>query len=226
MDFWYEVPLAAFALRSAGPPGEKDRIGSAALVTQLARDTPFGVREWPVGGARRQGETVEEVARALTVHWRAGTPLVVMDAPYGLTLLDRELRRIRGSRLTDYLGLSSVCVLDPRVLDHHLDRALAVSRSLPELCAHYGVPAQEAETERAGPGAVEDAAAALSVVRCLGRSFAPGLSCRSPAELHALQAVWYAAQTRGPTPWFALGGMARAVRPAWPLRMEKGRYIG
>ncbi|WP_430542525.1 3'-5' exonuclease [Streptomyces iconiensis] len=225
MDYWYEAPLAAFALRSAGPPVEDDRIDSAALVTQPAHDAPFGVREWPVGAARRQGEAMEKVARALTVHWRAGTPLVVADAPYALTLLDRELHRTRGARLTDYLALSSLCVLDPRVLDHHLDRARPVSRSLPELCARYGVPEPDTGTG-AGTGSAGDATAALRVVRRLGSGFAPRLSRLSPAELHTLQAVWYAAQAHGPTPWFALGSAGRTVRPAWPLRMEKGRSAG
>lgn len=65
---------------------------------------------------------VEEIARALAEQCAAGRPLVVMNAPFDLTLLDRELKRHRASSLGPYLQNSPLCVLDPRVLDKHLDR--------------------------------------------------------------------------------------------------------
>ena len=45
-----------------------------------------------------------------------------MNAPFDLTLLDRELRRHRAASLSHYLGQNPLRVLDPRVLDKHLDR--------------------------------------------------------------------------------------------------------
>ncbi|MFG3256463.1 3'-5' exonuclease [Streptomyces sp. NPDC048172] len=222
MMFWYEAPLAAFALRSTRTPlsrlpfdAENDRMTAAALVTQLAPGAPTASRGWQVESAPVPAWSVEEQARALAAQESSGTPLVVMNAPYDLTLLDRELRRLRGTRLADHLGRASLCVLDPLVLDKHLDRTRGGRRALPDLCAYYGVPLPPPD------GDAESAArAGLEVVRALGRHHAPRLSCHSPAELHTLQAVWYGAQARGTAPWFASGRTERQVDPAWPLRPE------
>ena len=48
-------------------------------------------------------------------------PLVVMNAPFDLTLLDRELRRHRASSLDSWFESTTLRVLDPRVLDKHLE---------------------------------------------------------------------------------------------------------
>ncbi|NGO68036.1 3'-5' exonuclease [Streptomyces boncukensis] len=219
MTLWYESPLAAFALRSrrSGPPGSRgdaalDRIAAAALVTQQAPGAPPTARRWVVPAGHRRAAALDVQARALAAQESAGTPLVVPNAPYDLTLLDRELDREHGARLADYLGGASLCVLDPVVLDRRLDRARHC-RTLPELCRRYGVPPPED-----GGGEVTAACAALAVVRALGRHHAPRLSAVSPAELHTLQAVWYAAQARGLAAWFAREGSERPVDPAWPLR--------
>lgn len=157
---------------------------------------------------------MEEIARLLGEQAAAGRPLVVMNAPFDLTLLDRELRRHRASALGRYMESSSLCVLDPRVLDKHLDRYRKGRRTLTDLCAHY-----EVELEGAHDAAA-DAQASLDVVRAVGRRFASRLERLSPAELHTLQAVWHAAQARGLQAWFARSGNPETVDPAWPMRTE------
>ncbi|MBT2441448.1 3'-5' exonuclease [Streptomyces sp. ISL-36] len=236
MTHWYEGPLAAFDTETTGVDVEEDRIVSAALVVQ---DTAGGrprITRWlvnpgiPVPAAatevhgltddhlRRNGRwpapVMEEVARALAEQCAAGRPLVVMNAPFDLTILDRELRRHRASSLGRYLETAPLCVLDPRVLDKHLDRYRKGRRTLTDLCAQYGVQLDGAHD------AAADAAAALDVVRAVARRFASRLERLSPAELHTLQAVWHAAQARGLQAWFARNGTPEAVDPAWPLRPE------
>jgi DNA polymerase-3 subunit epsilon len=157
---------------------------------------------------------MEEIARALAEQCAAARPLVVMNAPFDLTLLDRELRRHRASSLSRYLDRSPLCVLDPRVLDKHLDRYRKGRRTLTDLCAHYEVVLDGAHD------AAADALAALEVVRAVGRRFNARLERLSPAELHTLQAVWHAAQARGLQAWFARSGAPEAVDPAWPLRPD------
>ncbi|HEX5566719.1 MAG TPA: 3'-5' exonuclease [Streptomyces sp.] len=236
MTVWYEGPLAAFDTETTGVDPERDRIVSAALVVQDAPNAPVRTRNWLVDPGvpvperatavhgltgehlrehgRRPAEVVGEVARALVAQRAAGRPLVVMNAPFDLTLLDRELRRHRGTSLTRCTDSSPLCVLDPRVLDRHLDRYRKGRRTLADLCGHYGV-------ELAGAhDAAADATAALRLVREVGRRFAPRLSPLSPAELHTLQAVWHAAQARGLQAWFARRGSEEEVDPAWPLRPE------
>ncbi|MFC8920362.1 3'-5' exonuclease [Streptomyces sp. NPDC047821] len=234
MTLWYEGPLAAFDTETTGVDVENDRIVSAAVVVQDAPGGRVRTTRWlvnpgvPVPPAatevhgltddhlQRNGRwpspVMEEIARQLAEQSAAGRPLVVMNAPFDLTLLDRELRRHRASPLSRYLQNVPMCVLDPRVLDKHLDRYRKGRRTLTDLCAHYEVALEGAHD------AAADATAAMEVVRAVGRRFAARLERLSPAELHTLQAVWHAAQARGLQAWFARNGSQEAVDPAWPLR--------
>ncbi|MFC1407757.1 3'-5' exonuclease [Streptacidiphilus sp. N1-12] len=236
MTFWYEGPMASFDTETTGVDVEHDRIVTAALVLQDTADGPVRRREWvadpglpiPAGAtevhgltdewARRNGRpprvVVEEVARALAETARAGLPLVIMNAPYDLTLLDRELRRHRGTSLAQYAASAPLLVLDPRVLDKHLDRYRKGRRTLTDLCAHYGVDLGTAHD------AAADATAALGLVRAIGARFGSTLGALTPAELHLRQAVWHAAQARGLQQWFTRSGSPELVDTSWPLRRQ------
>ncbi|MFG2673675.1 3'-5' exonuclease [Streptomyces sp. NPDC048445] len=236
MTHWYEGPLAAFDTETTGVDVEGDRIVSAALVVQDSAGGRTRVTRWlvnpgvpvPAGATEIHGLTddhlqrngrwpapvVEEIARALAEQSAAGRPLVVMNAPFDLTLLDRELKRHRASSLAGYLGNASLCVLDPRVLDKHLDRYRKGRRTLTDLCELYGVVLDGAHD------AAADASASLELVRAVARRFATRLERLTPAELHTLQAGWHAAQARGLQAWFTKSGTPETVDPAWPLRPE------
>ncbi|MEU7056576.1 3'-5' exonuclease [Streptomyces sp. NPDC046197] len=234
MTCWYEGPLAAFDTETTGVDVETDRIVSAAVVVQDGPGARPRVARWlvnpgvpvPEGATAVHGLTEEylqrngrwpapvmyEIAEELTEQATLGRPLVVMNAPFDLTLLDRELRRHRASSLDRWFESSSLYVLDPRVLDKHLDRYRKGRRTLTDLCAHYEVALEDAHD------AAADALAALEVVRALGRRFATRLERLTPAELHTLQTGWHAAQARGLQAWFARSGTEESVNPAWPLR--------
>lgn len=236
MTYWYEGPLAAFDTETTGVDVETDRIVSAAVVVQDAPGTRPRVRRWLVNpgvpvpaeatavhgltedhlqrNGRWPSPVMEEIAKELAEQAARGRPLVVMNAPFDLTLLDRELRRHRASCLSQWFESSPLHVLDPRVLDKHLDRYRKGRRTLTDLCGHYGVALEGAHD------AAADALAALDVVRAVGRRFAARLERLSPAELHTLQAVWHAAQARGLQAWFARSGTEEEVDPAWPLRPD------
>jgi DNA polymerase-3 subunit epsilon len=236
MKTWYEGPLAAFDTETTGVDVERDRIVSAALVVQDAPGTRPRVTRWLVNpgvpvpeeatavhgltedhlqrNGRWPAPVMHEIAAGLREQAGVGRPLVVMNAPFDLTLLDRELRRHRASSLGRWFESTPLLVLDPRVLDKHLDRYRKGRRTLTDLCAHYGVPLDDAHD------AAADALAALEVVRAVGSRFASRLERLSPAELHTLQAVWHAAQARGLQTWFARNGSEEEVDPAWPLRPE------
>lgn len=236
MTCWYEGPLAAFDTETTGVDVETDRIVSASVVVQEGPAIRPRISRWlinpgvpvPASATAVHGLTdehlqrhgrwpspvVEEIARALAEQAAAGRPLVIMNAPFDLTMLDRELRRHRASSLDRWFESAPLLVLDPRVLDKHLDRYRKGRRTLTDLCAHYGVTLEGAHD------AAADAMASLEVVREVGRRFAPRLERLSPAELHTLQAVWHAAQARGLQAWFARSGTEEAVDPAWPLRPD------
>ncbi|WP_405010429.1 3'-5' exonuclease [Kitasatospora sp. NBC_01539] len=231
---WYEGPLASFDTETTGVDVEHDRIVSAALVLQPAPGAAAHSTTWladpgvpiPDGARAVHGisdeqvraygraprTVVGEIARALAEHARAGTPLVVMNAPYDLTLLDRELRRHRGTTLADALGGTELLVLDPRVIDKHVDRYRKGRRTLTDLCAHYGVRLTGAHEASA------DATAALDLVRALGVRHPERLGGLTGAELHLRQTVWHAAQARGLQHWFDREGTAERVDLSWPLR--------
>jgi DNA polymerase-3 subunit epsilon len=234
---WYEGPLAAFDTETTGVDVEGDRIVSAAVVVQEAAGARPRVRRWLVNPGvpvpaeatavhglaeehlRRNGRwpapVMREMADELQYLAAAGRPLVVMNAPFDLTLLDRELRRHRASSLDRWLAASApLRVLDPRVLDRHLDRYRKGRRTLTDLCAHYGVTLEGAHD------AAADALAALEVVRALGRRFSTRLERLTPAELHTLQGGWHAAQARGLQAWFTRTGSEESVDPQWPVRRE------
>ncbi len=236
MTRWHEGPLAAFDTETTGVDVETDRIVSAALVVQDAPGSRPRVTRWlvnpgvpvPAGATRVHGLTEEhlqrngrwpapvmhEVAQALAEQARVGRPVVVMNAPFDLTLLDRELRRHRASSLSRWFERTPLLVLDPWVLDKHLDRYRKGRRTLSDLCAYYEVPLEGAHE------AAADAVAALEVARAVGRRFASRLERLSPGELHTLQALWHAAQARGLQSWFARTGTEEVVDPAWPLRPD------
>ncbi|WP_228975441.1 exonuclease domain-containing protein [Streptomyces sp. DH12] len=234
MARWFEGPLAAFDTETTGVDVERDRIVSAAVVVQDAEGGRVRTTRWLVNPGvpvpreatdvhgltddhlqrlgRWPAPVMDEIARALSEQAAAGRPLVVMNAPFDLTLLDRELRRHQASSLGRYLRDAPLRVLDPRVLDKHLDRYRKGRRTLTDLCAHYEVALDGAHD------AAADAAASLGVVRAVGRRFAARLEELTVAELHSRQAVWHAAQARGLQAWFARNGSEEEVDPAWPVR--------
>ncbi|RCH67118.1 3'-5' exonuclease [Streptomyces sp. SDr-06] len=236
MTCWYEGPLAAFDTETTGVDVEGDRIVSAAVVVQDGPGARPRSTRWlvnpgisvPEGATAVHGLTdehlrlngrwpapvMDEIAKALAEQCAAGRPLVIMNAPFDLTLLDRELKRHRAAGLAHYLGQNPLRVLDPRVLDKHLDRYRKGRRTLTDLCEHYGVTLEGAHD------AAADALAALEVVRAVGRRFAGRLERLTPTELHTLQATWHAAQARGLQAWFARQGTPELVDTAWPLRPE------
>ncbi|MDH6114237.1 DNA polymerase-3 subunit epsilon [Kitasatospora sp. MAP12-15] len=232
--YWHEGPLASFDTETTGVDVESDRVVSAALVVQHAPDAAAGRRTWladpgiaiPDGARAVHGITDEhvrafgrpphtvlaEIATALAEQARAGVPVVVMNAPYDLTLLDRELRRHRGSSLEQYLDGTDLLVFDPRVLDKHVDRYRKGRRTLTDLCAHYGVVLEGAHD------ATADATASLNLVRAIGARHHSALGAFSPTELHLRQRVWHAAQARGLQDWFDRSGTQERVDRSWPLR--------
>lgn len=237
-QLWYQGPLAAFDTETTGVDVETDRVVSAALVVQASPQAAPRTLTWladpgvpiPEGARAVHGISDERarahgsppravlagIVRALGEQALAGVPLVVMNAPYDLTLLDRELRRHRAESLADGLGGTELLVLDPLVLDRHVDRYRRGRRTLTDLCRHYGVVIDGAHD------ASVDALAALELVRVLAARYHQRVGDRSPLELQPRQTAWHAAQARGLERWFDNAGTPERVDRAWPLRPAPG----
>lgn len=253
---WRDAPMAAFDLETTGKDPETARIVTGSVVT-VGPDGVTNPRSWlawpgidiPEEATEIHGVTTEhaktyglpaarvaaEVADALTGAWRAGRPVVVMNAPYDLRVLAGELAR------HDLPGLKPSRVgpvLDPLVIDRACDPYRPGGRTLADLAAHYGVRAEGAHSSE------QDALTAARVVWRQARTAAvrgPGrngrsrrmdyspLRERSLAELQAWQAGEHAAwaanfeaylRTRAdpPQPQAVVDG-------SWPMRAGKFQVV-
>lgn len=172
---WHRGPLAGFDTETTGTSVDEDRIVTAALVRPNCEPLRWmadpGV-EIPEAAARIHGisteharahgrpakQVIEEIADALAGELSAGrAALVVMNAPFDLTLLDRECVRHGVPTVADRIGGPVGPVIDPLVLDRAADKYRKGKRSLEALAAHYGVTLDGAHQ------ADEDARAALDV---------------------------------------------------------------
>ncbi|GAA3194656.1 3'-5' exonuclease [Streptomyces ramulosus] len=238
---WYDGPLAAFGVGTTGDDPETDRVVAAALAVQETPGAAPALTRWLIspgveipeaataahgltaGHLARRGRwpapAVDEIARALASQAASGRPVAVLNAPFTLTLLDREATRHRATSLTGYLGSHPLYVLDPLLLDTHLDRYRKGDRALPGLCAHYDV--KPSDGGHGGGRTADEALTVLEVTRALGRRFAARLARLRPDELHTLQTTWFEAQLRERQTWFPRGGAADCQWPMRPAPPEK-----
>jgi DNA polymerase-3 subunit epsilon len=134
-----------------------------------------------------------------------------MNARYDLSLLDRECRRHGVPSLAERLGRAPAPVVDPLVLDKHVDRYRRGKRALQALCAHYGVPLDDAHNAGA------DALAAARVARRMGEAYA-AVGVLAPADLHVLQTSAAAEQSASLQAYLRkTSNPAAVVEPAWPV---------
>lgn len=173
------IPVVAFDTETTGVDPETARIVSAAVVALRPDGTESARRTWlinpgipiPEEAAAIHGITTEraraqglppgpailEIAEMVERASERGLPLVVYNAPYDLTLLDREIRRHEVGIVGDIDGVGGLWweprpVLDPYVIDKHLDRYRKGKRTLEAVAAHHGV-----EFEGSAHGAYADA---------------------------------------------------------------------
>lgn len=230
---WYLGRLCGFDLESTGVSPERDRIVTACVV-QCGGGQPIASATWvadpgidipeqaaAVHGitterARKEGapagEVVEQVVTALTAVVLSGIPVVAMNASYDLTMLDREARRHGVQPLADTVG-ADLRVVDPFVLDKHVDPYRRGKRTLTDLCRHYQVPLD---------GAHDAAADALAACRVAWRiaSTHAAIGKASLDDLHQQQIGWAAQQAADLADYFRRKGedaRAKTVRGDWPL---------
>jgi|GEM_PF-1640345 len=188
---WWEGPLVGLRLETTGSDVDTARIVTAEVVRHDPTTGEVKVRHLLVdpGAAGVDGLAAEahlcgmparagvaEVLRLLAA--TAHLPLVVCHGARDLTVLDREARR-HGLEVFE-----PVVVVDPMVLDKHLDPCRRDEPTLRATAARYGVrPDADGAARPADQGAV----AWIRLARAMGRT---GRLLADARELHERQVRW------------------------------------
>lgn len=128
-------------------------------------------------------------------------PLVIYNAPFDLTILDRESRRHLGRPL-DVPKL----VIDPLVIDKATDKYRKGSRKLTAVAPVYGVPVEE------------DAHDAQADCKMAGRIALKMLESNSAEYYHGLSAEWKAEQAASLQTYLRKSDPSAIVDPSWPIK--------
>lgn len=200
---WCEA-LAVFDLETTGIDVETSRIVSAHVGVIDSSGHPVQGRSWladpgieiPEGAVAVHGISTErvraegrpaaavvaEILAALRDVLGRGLPLTIYNAPYDLSLLNREAQRYQLEPLA-----APSPVIDPLVIDKALDRYRAGKRTLVAASRQYGVLLDDAHDARS------DAIAAGRVAQAIARRFPVELGM-DVEVLHHAQIGWSAQQ--------------------------------
>jgi DNA polymerase-3 subunit epsilon len=223
---WHET-LGVFDLETTGIDVETSRIVSAYVGVIDSEGVASGVSwladpgvEIPAQAtavhgisteqARADGrpapEVVAEIVSVLRALLAQRVPVTIYNAPYDLTLLNREAVRYGIEPLS-----SPSPIIDPLVLDKAMDTYRRGKRTLEVAAGVYGVDLTDAHN------ATADAVAAGRVAQAIARKYAAELG-QDVADLHGRQGQWCADQAasfqefkRRTNPEFVSSG-------AWPER--------
>lgn len=208
--------IVTIALALVGDDGQVQR-SQEWLVRPIGFEIPLeatGIHgistEHAIQHGRSLDEVLGQVLEVLESEWSAGVPLVVFNAPYDTTLLDRELRRVSD----DIVSLEiRGPVLDPYVLDKQLvpRRRGKGSRRLLALCEAYRVPLDASEAH----GALADAVAAA---RLALKQLQYDLLREIPLEvIHEAEIAWKREQSAELRDYFTGIGIDEHVNDEWPI---------
>lgn len=164
--------------------------------------------------AREHGEVpgpaLNDISGALVRSARAGIPIVAYNAPFDLTLIDRETRRHELEPFTGQFPYAAA-VIDPFVLDKHLDPYRKGRRTLTAVCEHYGVKLDGAHD------AAADAIAAARLAWKLAKVY-PQLAAMPLGELHDLQVKAKADQAASFQDYLRKQGKTEVIDGSWPIK--------
>lgn len=223
--------MAAFDIESTGVDVETARVVTAAVLVRgpggLSRDGKWLLNpnvEIPAEATAVHGITTEaarngglpaetglaQISEALEGLMSGGTPLVIYNAPYDLTLLDRETRRYGLPPFIGVMDRTAPFIIDPLVLDKALDPYRRGKRTLTAACEHYQVPLDDAHNAGA------DAIAAMRVAWRIATRY-PEIASMGRRELHDLQVQAKAEQAASFQDYLRRQGKDDVISSWWPL---------
>ncbi len=156
---------------------------------------------------RPAAEVVSEILEAVRAVFARGVPLVIYNAPYDLTLLDREARR----HGLEPLDLSTGAVVDPLVIDKAVDKWRKGKRTLEAAAVFYEVVLDDAHNAGA------DAIAAGRVAQAMAKRYPDRLDIPA-TDLHSLQVGWCGEQAASFQEYMRRKDPTFTTSGAWPVR--------
>lgn len=230
--------MAAFDVESTGPDPESALIVSACAVhVDGSGAMPPEAEAWLIDPgceipaeatavhgittehAREHGKpagpAVKDISGAVMRAVWAGIAVVAYNAVYDFTVLDRETRRHGLEPFGEAFTGAHGAVIDPYVLDKHLDPYRKGSRSLSAACQHYGVRIDGAHD------ASHDAIAAARVAWKIAVRY-PRIAEMPLAELHDLQVKARAGQAASFQDYLRRQGKPDVIDGSWPLKARTG----
>ncbi len=132
-------------------------------------------------------------------------PLIVMNAPYDLTLVNRE-----ATRVGLMFPFGGYC-LDPLVIDRGMDPWRKGKRTLTDLAAHYGVTQGEAHNAKG------DALSAARIVWAQAKRYKK-LEPYSLADMQLWQRASHENWAKGFQEYLRKKNPDAVIDPTWPIR--------
>jgi DNA polymerase-3 subunit epsilon len=225
--------MLGFDTETTGVSPARDRIVTAALITRtgdaitqrtwlIDPGVPIPAMATAVHGitterARAEGQrpaiALAEIADALAGALAAGIPVVGFNVQYDLSILEAELARHGLPTLAERLPRGVRPVVDPLVLDRHLDRYRRGKRKLVDMCTTYGVDVDEEGLHAADA----DVLATLDLVHAIARAY-PTMGELDLDQLHDQQVSAHHTWAVEFSAWLKSKGRVEDLPdPAWPV---------
>ena len=221
---WLENGALSFDIESTGLDTANDRIVTATAI-RLGNDGIKECREWllspgidiPASAtaihgvsdeyAKRHGldasKSVFEMAEVLVGTWQSGVPVLIMNSPYDLAMLQSELARYGWAQMD--IGP----VIDPLALDRTCEPKRMGKRNLTALAQRYAVKQEQAHSSKG------DAVTAARVAWAIAKTN-PDLDRMTLEELQMFQADGHRRWADDFGAYLARQGKRDDVNRAWP----------
>lgn len=224
MSGWWEQGFLVLDTETDSANPEQARLGSIcrAIINPSERTkdvrTSYVAIDMPEEASKVNGLTTEmllaegkppadvldDYCADLAAALMLGTPVVIMNAPYDLTVLDRDCRRNDVPTITDRLdGAPIGPIVDPLVLDKKVEKyrrrvsETQGARCLKTLAQVHGIGWDDEQAHTAEYDALQAGRVAWQLMRRY-----PLLSRLSLAKLHDAQVGWYAEQAESLAQFF------------------------
>lgn len=223
---WHSGPLAGFDLETTGRNPHEARVVTASIVLLDPDGEPRANAEWllnpgvdiPEEAAAVHGISTEharthgmdavqgltEILNTLRDFMHHRVPIVAYNGVYDFTVLTAEIAR---HGLTE---LPVVGVVDPFVLDKHIDTYRKGKRTLEVVSEHYGVTLDDAHTSQA------DSIAAAQVAQAMVAKF-PGKLDVPLEKVFSQQIRWKADQSASFEQYLRRKNPEATVSRDWPV---------